>query len=85
VIITATAVCGQIRLIVPEGVAVHMAGRSVLGIRRVRGRRDLPSAADAGVIEVRTIALAGRITVVTPRKSRWPRSRSGPRRTVTGR
>lgn len=83
VVILATAICGQIRLIVPEGVAVHMVGRALLGVRSVRGRRNPPAAEAACVIEVRTSALAGRVSVVTPRRSRWPRS--GLRRTVTGR
>jgi len=71
--IYATALCGQVRLIVPEGVAVEMAGRSVLGVRSVRGRSIAASAATpgTGVIEVRTLTLCGAVRAVTVRQSRW--------------
>jgi Domain of unknown function (DUF1707)/Cell wall-active antibiotics response 4TMS YvqF len=71
--IYATAVAGQIRLIVPAGVAVEMVGRSFMGIRSVRGRRLAGSAAASGSaqIEVRTLALGGMVKVITPRRSRW--------------
>jgi hypothetical protein len=71
--IYATAVAGQIRLIVPAGVAVEMVGRSFLGTRSVRGRRLAGSAVapDVARIEVRTLALGGMVKVITPRRSRW--------------
>jgi uncharacterized protein DUF1707/cell wall-active antibiotic response 4TMS protein YvqF len=71
IVIYATAVCGQVRLIVPAGVTVEMTGRSFLGIRSVRGR-GRPAAANggSGVIEVRTLALGGAVKVVTPRRLR---------------
>lgn len=77
--IYATAICGQVRLVVPAGVAVEMAGRSFLGVRSVRGRTMSASAAKpgTGVIEVRTLALGGAVKAVTARPSRW---RSGLRR-----
>ncbi len=69
----ATAVAGQIRLILPPGVAVEMVGRSFLGVRSVRG-----TATGAGpgervgvVIEVRTLTVGGMVKTVTPRRSRW--------------
>ncbi len=75
----ATAVAGQIRLILPPGVAVEMVGRSFLGVRSVRGT----GAAGGGqgeragiVIEVRALTLGGMVKTVTPRRPRW---RSGPR------
>lgn len=73
VIIFATAIVGQIRLLVPPGVAVEMVGRSFLGTRSVRGRTLAASAAAPGtaVIEVRTLALGGMVKVITPRRSRW--------------
>ena len=43
--IYATAVAGQIRLIVPAGVAVEMVGRSFLGTRSVRGSSGREAAA----------------------------------------
>lgn len=71
-IIYATAIAGQIRLIVPAGVAVEMVGRSFLGTRSVRGRNLAASAAPGtGVIEVRTLALGGSVKAITPRRSRW--------------
>lgn len=73
VTIYATAVAGQVRLIVPDGVAVEMVGRSFMGIRSVRGRSMSAAAAppEAGVIEVRTLALGGAVRAITVRKSRW--------------
>jgi len=81
VTIYATAVAGQVRLIVPAGVAVEMAGRSFMGTRSVRGRTMAASAAAPGsaVIEVRTLTLGGAVKAVTVRRSRW---RSGLRRTL---
>jgi hypothetical protein len=71
VTIFATAIAGQIRLIVPAGVAVEMVGRSFLGIQSVRGRNRPAPAPGAGVIEVRTLSLVGTVKVTTPRRSRW--------------
>jgi len=77
--IDATAVAGQIRLIVPSGVAVELVGRSFLGARSVRSRTMPAAAASPGgaVIEVRTMTLGGAVRVITARRSRW---RSGLRR-----
>ncbi len=76
--IYATAVAGQIRLILPPGVAVEMVGRSFLGVRSVRGRTaGAQEPAPRAVIEVRTLTIGGAVKAVTPRQSRW---RSGPRR-----
>jgi len=72
VTIYATAVAGQIRLIVPAGVAVEMVGRSFLGIRSLRGRALMSGAAPgAGVIEIRTLAVGGVVKAVAARRSRW--------------
>lgn len=77
VTIYATAIAGQIRLIVPAGIAVEMAGRSVLGIRSVRGQTKASAQVPAvGVIEVRTLTLCGAVKATTPRL-RW---RPGARR-----
>jgi len=77
--IHATAVAGQIRLIVPAGVAVELVGRSVMGSRTVRSRTvgAGPATAVNAVIEVRTMTFGGSVKVVTVRRSRW---RSGLRR-----
>lgn len=78
VVIYATAIAGQVRLIVPAGVAVEMVGRSFFGIRSVRGRPAAASAATpgGGVIEVRTLAVGGMVKAITTRRPRW---RAGPR------
>jgi len=78
VTVYATAIAGQIRLIVPGGVAVEMAGRSFLGVRSVRGRTMVAAAAEANVVmDVRTLMLGGAVKAITARRSRW---RSGLRR-----
>ena len=68
-----TAIGGQVKLIVPDGVAVEMVGRSFLGVRSVRGRAIPAGAAgqNAGVIEVRTLTLGGAVKAVAPRRPRW--------------
>lgn len=78
VTIYATAIAGQIRLIVPAGIAVEMAGRSVLGVRSVRGQaRSSAQVPATGVIEVRTLTLVGAVKATTARRQRW---RPGQRR-----
>ncbi|MDR2986622.1 MAG: DUF1707 domain-containing protein [Nocardiopsaceae bacterium] len=71
--IHATAVAGQIRLIVPPGVAVELTGQSFLGTRSVRSKTVPPSPAEPvnAVIEVRTLTVGGSVKVVTVRRSRW--------------
>jgi hypothetical protein len=72
VTIYATAIAGQIKLIVPAGIAVEMAGRSVLGVRSVRGQaRNSAQAPATGVIEVRTLTLGGAVKATTARGRRW--------------
>lgn len=76
VTIYATAIAGQIKLIVPAGIAVEMAGRSVLGVRSVRGQaRSLPRSSATSVIEVRTLTLGGAVKATTARRPRWRRQR----------
>ena len=65
----ATVIGGTVQLIVPEGVAVEMTGTSVLG-RKFSGS-GVPPMPGVPVIEVRALALAGRIKTVVPRRSRW--------------
>lgn len=76
--IDAMAVAGQIRLIVPAGIAVELVGRSVAGTRSVRSKigATAPPASGNAVIEVRTLTLCGAVKVVTARRSRW-RSAAG--------
>jgi hypothetical protein len=69
VTIYATVVGGRLELIVPDGVAVVLTGTAVLSRRR--GGGDPPARPGVPVIEVRTLALGGRVRVVTPRRGRW--------------
>ena len=66
-----TVIGGTVQLIVPEGVAVEMTGTSVLG-RKFSGS-GVPPMPGVPVIEVRALAMAGRIKTVVPRRSRWRR------------
>jgi DUF1707 SHOCT-like domain/Cell wall-active antibiotics response LiaF, C-terminal len=77
--IHATAVAGQIRLIIPAGIAVEMVGQSFLGTRSVRSRTaaNAPAEPVTAVIEVRTLTVGGSVKVLTVRRPRW---RSGFRR-----
>ena len=70
--IYATAIAGQIKIIVPAGISVEMAGRSVLGVRSVRGRTRASAQPDpVGVIEVRTLTVGGAVKATTVRGPRW--------------
>lgn len=69
VTIYATVVGGRLDLIVPDSVAVVMTGTAILARRR--GGDPPPARPGAPVIEVRTLALGGRVRVVTPRRGRW--------------
>ena len=71
--IYATAIGGQVRIIVPEGVAVEMPGRSFLGVRSIRGRTMSAGGAKpgGGVIEVRTLTFCGAVRAITVRQPRW--------------
>jgi hypothetical protein len=77
VTIHVTAVAAQVRLIVPEGIAVEMPGRAVLGVRSVRGvkpargRTKAPEPVEPkGVIEVRTLTIGGSVKAVVVRPPR---------------
>jgi hypothetical protein len=71
--VLATVVGGTVQLIVPEGVVVETTGTAVLS-RQSGGpsRRPAgPAVPGTPVIEVRTLALGGRVKIVRPRRSRW--------------
>jgi hypothetical protein len=85
VTIHVTAVAGQVRLIVPEGIAVEMPGRAVLGVRSVRGAKSARGRAKSsepeppkGIIEVRTTTIAGSVKAVVVRPPRRPGFRRRP-------
>jgi hypothetical protein len=69
--IYATAIAGQVKLIVPAGMVVEMAGHSVLGFRSVRGRSRAAQVPATGVIEVRTLTIGGAVKATTVRPPRW--------------
>ena len=64
----ATVVGGRLRLIVPDGVSVMMAGHVMLGRRR--GGTPPPAGPDTPVIEVKAVVLGGEVIVRTPPKAR---------------
>jgi hypothetical protein len=66
----ATIIGGTLQLIVPEGVAVEMTGNSFLSRRS--GTATVASVPGMPVIEVRALALGGRVKTVVPRsRRRW--------------
>jgi hypothetical protein len=72
--VLATVVGGTLQLIVPDGVTVELTGTAVL--TRTSGQTGTKAAATPAppgtpVIEVRVLALGGRVKVVRPRRSRW--------------
>jgi hypothetical protein len=83
IVVLATVIGGTLRLIVPDEVCVQVTGSAMLGratggvagSRAAPGRSDPPPRPGQPVIEVRTFALAGRVRVIRPRRSRWPRLR----------
>jgi Domain of unknown function (DUF1707) len=72
VTVYATLMCGTVQLIVPDGIAVEVTGAAVLSRRSGHAGPSVPQAPPGmPVIEVRTLALGGRVKVVRPRRSRW--------------
>ncbi|HTW00899.1 MAG TPA: DUF1707 domain-containing protein [Streptosporangiaceae bacterium] len=71
--VLATMVGGTLQLIVPEGVVVETTGTGVLSRQTGQsGRRPgEPAAPGTPVIEVRSLALGGRVKIVRPRRPRW--------------
>jgi Domain of unknown function (DUF1707)/Cell wall-active antibiotics response 4TMS YvqF len=74
-VIYATVIGGHLELIVPEGVAVVVSGKSVLGRQVVRG--SPPPVPGQPVIEVRAVTVGGTIKATAPRRSRWRTLRRG--------
>ena len=67
--VLATVFGGTLQLIVPDGVAVEMTGSAVLTRRNQVD--TTPARPDTPVIEVRALALGGRVKIVRPRRPRW--------------
>jgi hypothetical protein len=84
-VVFATVIGGQLEVIVPEGVAVTVTGRSMLSrqvVHGARGPRSDPRTAGPPrpgqpSIEIRSMTVGGKIRVTTPRRSRsrWRRGR----------
>ncbi len=87
IVVMATVILGTLRLIVPEEVAVEITGSGPLGRSTGDGpgggtgpgpgiaRSGPPSRPEQPVVEVRAFSLGGRVKVIRPRRSRWPRPR----------
>jgi hypothetical protein len=85
VTIYATVIAGRLEILVPDGVTVEVTGTSVAG--RYRGPVSRSPSGEAGlpvasippgtpqppVIEVRGLILGGKVQVVAPRRSRFPK------------
>jgi hypothetical protein len=71
--ILATMVGGTLQLIVPEGVVVETTGTGVLSRQTGQpgGRPGEAVVPGTPVIEVRSLALGGRVKIVRPRRPRW--------------
>jgi hypothetical protein len=69
VIVYATVLGGTLELVVPDGVAVELHGRTML--TRKINRTPRTAAPGMPVVEVRSTAFGGTIRVVSPRRSRW--------------
>jgi len=61
-----SALCGRLRLIVPDGVEVRITGRTVLSTARDGRRYDLPE--EGPLVEVTGTLLLGSIKVVRPKR-----------------
>lgn len=72
VTVLATLLGGTLQLIVPEGVMVETTGTALLSRQSGYAAQPAdPPRPELPVIEVKTIALGGRVKIVRPRRSRW--------------
>ena len=71
VTVLATMMGGTLQLIVPDGIAVEVTGKAVLSRKNAEASRRQGDPPGTPVIEVRALALGGRVKVVRPRRSRW--------------
>ena len=71
VLVYATVIAGHLDLIVPDGVAVEITGHSFLSRRTVTGGKLPPPHPELPVVDLRLLAIGGRVRVITPRRSRW--------------
>ena len=73
VVLHATAIFGNVRVLVPEGVHVEMGGTAVIGskINHVRAIGAGP------VVDIRAFTVCGTVTAQTPKRRRWRGPRFG--------
>ena len=73
VILHATAIFGNVHVLVPEGVNVEMSGTSIVGgrINHVRAFHEGP------VVDIRAFTVFGLVTARTPKRRRWRGQRFG--------
>jgi Domain of unknown function (DUF1707)/Cell wall-active antibiotics response 4TMS YvqF len=69
IVVYATVIASTLEILVPDGVQVEVSGNSLL--TRTINRSPRSSGAGMPVIDVRTLAFAGTIRVVSPRRGRW--------------
>lgn len=69
VVIDATVVCGEVTLVVPDGVDVRLSGPTLLGSKTSKVPR--PSHPGAPVVNVRCFVAFGEVTAKPPRRKRW--------------
>jgi hypothetical protein len=69
VVVHATAICGSVHLLVPDGVNVRLSGTAIVGgkVNHVR------SVAAGPVLDIRVFAIFGTVTARTPKRGRWRR------------
>lgn len=79
VVLTAYALFGRVRLVVPAGVEVVMNGTEILGRQRGGTARRVPTSSEVPVIEVRGYLAASEVLARTPPRSRrWLPGRRRP-------
>ncbi|HUK72084.1 MAG TPA: DUF1707 domain-containing protein [Streptosporangiaceae bacterium] len=73
VILHATAIFGNVHVLVPEGVNVEMSGTSLVGskVNHVRAVGEGP------VVDIRCYTVCGLVTARTPKRRRWRGTRFG--------
>ena len=72
--ISATAICGEIKLIVPDGVMVVNEGTAILGERNMSLSQEQPYTAETPIVHVRGFTLFGSVEAKRPRK-KWFKNR----------
>jgi hypothetical protein len=69
IVVYATVIASTLEILVPDGVQVEVSGSSML--TRTINRTGRAPADGMPVIDVRTLAFAGTIRVISPRRVRW--------------